>query len=324
MDKTIRWICQKLQRCLFTCVVVFFFFISWWENICTRGDLYVERNYVTRDPPPCSTCKTWCQGQCSDIKGLAVRDECKRNDAVLNCQCCCQKPPPSPSSPTTPSLPPASSTPPPFWNSQEMPKQICSNGQQYYVIGRSDSLQCTQQPLCQNKCKESKRLSAGSQCIGTNKGAGGRIHWWEQCCCGNAIPPPPPPSPPPPPPSPPPPSPPPPSPSPPPPSPPPPPPPSSPPPPSPPPPSPSPPPPSSSPPPPPSPPINICRAGEDFVATPVTSCSVCTRDYCRSQCSARGALLTRMGCAPSLILCRCCCLASTVAALGYSLLAAIQ
>ncbi|XP_026429872.1 sulfated surface glycoprotein 185-like [Papaver somniferum] len=128
---------------------------------------------------------------------------------------------------------------------------------------------------------------------------------------------PPPPSPPQPPPSPPPPPPP----SPPPPSPPPPPPPSPPPPspPPPPPPSPSAPPPSPSPPPP-TPPINICKAGEAFIPTPITSCSLCTRDYCTSQCSARGALLARMGCVPSLLLCRCCCksltLPSSTTALG--------
>ncbi|KAI3871174.1 hypothetical protein MKW98_015074 [Papaver atlanticum] len=159
-----------------------------------------------------------------------------------------------------------------------------------------------------------------------------------ECCCKNMSPSPPPPSPPPPPPSPPPPSPPPPPPSPPPPSPPPPPPsPPPPPPPSLPPPSPSPPPPSPPPPsppppspspPPPTPPINICKAGETFIPNPATSCSLCTRDYCESQCSAKGGVLTRMACAPSLLLCRCCCksltLPSSNTAHGSTLFAAIQ
>ncbi|KAI3900512.1 hypothetical protein MKW92_031391 [Papaver armeniacum] len=136
-----------------------------------------------------------------------------------------------------------------------------------------------------------------------------------ECCCDDKIsppsPPPPPPSPPPPPPpSPPPPSPPPPS----------------PPPPSPPPP--SSPPPSPPPPPPPTAPTNICKAGEDFIPNPITSCSVCTRDYCQNQCSAIGATLTRMGCTPSLLLCRCCCksltLPSSTTAPGSPLLATIQ
>ncbi|XP_026444740.1 basic proline-rich protein-like [Papaver somniferum] len=461
---------------------------AWWDNICTPGDTYVERNYVRTPPPPCSTCKTWCQGQCSGIKGSMVRDECSRQNTYLNCQCCCKKPPPSTSSPPTPSLPPATSTPPPFSNSKKTPKEICTKGQQYQLITRPDGVQCSLQPICEKNCKGKGRLSAGSQCIGTYGDRIARFTWMEQCCCGNAIPPPPPPSPSPPPPSPPPsppppspppppknicepghiyewyrcgptldcgccfdgckrkcaaknramtaesckrsekpnnvdcecccddkilppspppppPSPPPPSPSPPPPSPPPPPAnmcgpeevykkatwgptqdcttctnwcksecagmnslvvaqtcktnppgtmnfrceccckklPPSPPPPSPPPPSPSPPPPSppppspppsSPPPPPPSPPppspspppptapIDICKAGEDFIPNPVTSCSVCTRDYCQSQCSERGASLARMGCAPTQLLCKCCCKSITLA--SSSLFTAIQ
>ncbi|KAI3902531.1 hypothetical protein MKX01_011487 [Papaver californicum] len=156
-----------------------------------------------------------------------------------------------------------------------------------------------------------------------------------QCCCKimPRSPPPPPtqkPSPPPPSPSPPPPSPPPPSP----PSPSPPPPPPSPPPPSPSPPPPSPPPPSPPPPspspPPPTPPVNICRAGEAFIPSPISDCALCTRDYCQSQCSATGALLARMGCAPALSLCRCCCKSitlpaeSTTAFVSSLLIAAIQ
>ncbi|KAI3891845.1 hypothetical protein MKW92_018240 [Papaver armeniacum] len=218
---------------------------------------------------------------------------------------------------------------------------MCEPGSVYKKATWGPTQDCT---TCTNWCK--------SECAGMNsivvaqtclRNPPESMNFRCECCC-KELPPspppspsppppsppppspsPPPPSPPPPPPSPPPPSPSPPPPSPPPPSPPPPPPPSPPPPPpSPPPPSP-PPPPSSPPPPsppPPTPPINICRAGEDFIANPTTSCSDCTRDYCQSQCSARGASLARMGCASSLLLCRCCCKSITLA--SSSLFAAIQ
>ncbi|KAI3950153.1 hypothetical protein MKW92_044467 [Papaver armeniacum] len=187
--------------------------------------------------------------------------------------------------------------------------KICTSDQLYLEIKHAKGITCALQPLCANKCGEEGRLNEGNQCLGScrNGCRNNGYKWVEQCCCGKAIPSPPPPSPSPSPPPPPPPSPPPPSPS-------------------PPPPYPSPPPPS--PPPPPTPPTNICRAGETFVPTPIASCDFCTRQYCVSKCSEHGGLLVRMGCAPSLLLCRCCCksttLQSSASDLGSSSFSAIE
>ncbi|KAI3930855.1 hypothetical protein MKW92_026412 [Papaver armeniacum] len=143
---------------------------------------------------------------------------------------------------------------------------------------------------CANWCKVNCTTSITSTSCAPYKGhpTGPRTKWC-QCCCSPSPPPPPP--------------------------------------------SPSPPPPSSSPPPPPSPPpptppTNICSAGEVFLQSTVTSCSICTRDYCQSQCSGKGALVTKMSCTPSSLSCRCCCRSitfpSSTTAVGSSLSAAIQ
>ncbi|KAI3847898.1 hypothetical protein MKX03_026137 [Papaver bracteatum] len=281
-------------------LLIIFSFDDIYSNMCEPGDVY---NWAFCNTPICDCCFSWCKNKCAGLNRSMTAQKCKRseNPNHTDCDCCCDKnmspPSPPPPSPPPPSPPPPSPSPPP-------PANMCEPGDVYKSVVWGPTQDCTIcTSWCKDQCTNMSSLVVAQTCGRTPPGS---MNFRCDCCCKNMPPPPPSKSPPPPSPSPPPPSPPPPPPSPPP---------------------PSPPPPSISPPPPPTPPINICRAGEDFIPNPVTDCSVCTSDYCRSQCSARGASLARMGCAPSLLSCKCCCksltLPSSTTALGSSLFAAI-
>ncbi|XP_026390002.1 protein enabled homolog [Papaver somniferum] len=260
---------------------------KWWQNICTPGDAYIERRFFSS--MNCPLCSDWCRNNCASMKSSVAIDKCllQENQKQTYCQCCCNKPP---SSPPSPPLPPATSEPKTFTLIDFLDNKICAAGQLYKEIPHTDGIGCALQPLCAEKCKEKGLLNGGNQCLGICPDGckNDAYQWVEQCCCAPLSPSqPPPPSPSPPPPSP------------------------SPPPPSPPPPPPSPPPPTASPPPP-TPPENICRAGQAFIPTPITDCSLCTAGYCVNKCLENGGLLVKMGCSPSVLSCKCCCKSRTL------------
>ncbi|KAI3876270.1 hypothetical protein MKX03_028500 [Papaver bracteatum] len=252
-----------------------------WQDICTLGDTYIERDY--KAPSSCDLCIIFCRDQCASFGTSILKRPCKYTSPTtdVNCQCCCSKRPS-----TSPQLPSTPSTVGQFTNGDIADICTFAPGQTYLPISHAKGTDCVLTPQCENKCQEQGLLSSGSQCVGAAI-YGDPYTWIEQCCCRSPPPPPPSPSPPPPPP----PSPPPPPPSP---SPPPPPSPSPTPPPSPPPPppSPSPPPPTPSPPPPippsPSPPPPPCPSPP----TPGTCCGCCNSNIniqisVKSGCNAK-------------------------------------
>ncbi|KAI3965414.1 hypothetical protein MKX01_042895 [Papaver californicum] len=314
---------------------------AWKRDMCIPGDVYIDTLNARPSGRDCNFCEKWCIDECSDLDLPAVSYSCRLGGDV-RCKCCCGRSFPSSPSPSSPTLLPLPDSE--FDGPWPHDINICKPKDRYIKIKHKDGRDCVKKPSCEESCKKEGLFLTREEC-----GAGGRAdpdpnyEWYEQCCCGKVKPP----SPPSPPPSPPPP-------------------PSFPSPPSPPPPSPPSPPklecedgdrytsvysthtddcincenwcnancttavstisctPYKG-----HPTGPHTNAGEAFIPNPVTSCSVCTRDYCKSQCSERGALLTRMGCAPSLLVCKCCCKSikfpsSTTSLASSSVFAAIQ
>ncbi|MCL7032814.1 hypothetical protein MKW94_006804 [Papaver nudicaule] len=291
-------IIRKPSHGFFTCSSVFTILVclivsteraAAWKSMCKPGDVYIDSTNDRPSGTTCQFCENECIEECSDLNLSPISYSCLARGDIL-CKCCFlgvitaviptkSSPSSSPSPPTLLPLPDSEFSGP--WPHDY---NICQPNEKYLSKKHRDGMDCVKRSSCEKSCTAEGLWLTRAECV-----AGGRafanpsFQWYEQCCCGKVKPSPPPPSPPPPFPSPPPPSP-------------------------PPPPPPSPPPPSPSPPPP-TPPVNICRAGEAYVPTQVTSCSFCTA-RCRSECSARGARLTKTGCYATL--CKCCCKSLTL------------
>ncbi|KAI3876266.1 hypothetical protein MKX03_028496, partial [Papaver bracteatum] len=75
-----------------------------WQDICTVGDTYIERDYAA--PSSCDNCIVFCMDQCRSFGTSILKNPCNYTSRTtpVNCQCCCSKRPS-----TSPQLPP---TPP--------------------------------------------------------------------------------------------------------------------------------------------------------------------------------------------------------------------
>ncbi|RZC91604.1 hypothetical protein C5167_027666 [Papaver somniferum] len=271
--------------------------VSAWKNICAPGDIYIDSEAVVKwRSGNCLDCQVWCMELCLDLGTSMVEYRCNLPSyCTVQCKCCCERFPSSSPEPQ-PSRPPS---PPPdpddFSGPAPYDYDICMSGKTYLKIKRTDGEDCIHKSLCDEECKEIGMLTVRTECVANCTGSPGRsgspvrVYEWYEQCCCENLTPQPPPLYP----------------------------------------SPSPPPPSTPPPsqspPSPTPPKNICN----FIPTRTMDCSLCTRDYCKTECSARGSSLVKMACAPSLLQCRCCCknittLPSSTTALGPLLFVAMQ
>ncbi|KAI3968904.1 hypothetical protein MKW92_034606 [Papaver armeniacum] len=257
---------------VFALLAVFFIsteMVSAWKNICAPGDIYVDSETVVKwRRGNCVDCQVWCMELCSELGTSMVDYRCHLPSySTVQCKCCCERS--TSSSPIRPPSPPPD--PDDFSGPAPYDYDICLPGQTYLKIKRTDGEDCIHKSLCDEKCNEKGRLTVRTECVANCTGSPGRsgppIRVYEWYEQCCCENLTPPPPPF----------------------------------------SPSPPPPSTPPPsqspPSPTPPKNICN----FISTHTMDCSLCTRDYCKTECSARGSSLVKMACAPSLLQCRCCC-----------------